>query len=132
MNRNYNILKILKSCVTDVAVWIYAGPSKESARQAYHRACRREAGRMRRISKAVSRRKSNIRRLLDDCLSSVPITGELDQRRKQAARLLVSISEDGGPVANRDFYNHVLEERRRLRRARNAGRKKEPNSDYDK
>ena len=132
MNRNYNILKILQSCITGVAVWIYTGPSEDSARQAYHRARQHEASRIRHAARIVSRRKANVMKLLSDCMSALPLTGDLDRQRKQAARLLVSISEDGGPTANRDFYNHFQEEKRRMRKARSAFRKNESNPDYDK
>lgn len=115
--RNYNILRILKSCVTGTAVWVYMGPSAEAARKAYWRACRHEAERMRQISKMAARRKANILQLLNDCMAGLPITAELPPEKKAAARQLLAIAEED-TLSDRSFYNHILETRRRRNRER--------------
>lgn len=60
----------------------------------------------------MSRRKANILRLLNDCMASASITGEIPKEKQEAARRLVALSESP-PACYRDFYNHIIEQRRR-------------------
>ena len=109
----HKILVILRSCLTGQAVWIYRGPSKHAAWKAYWRACRGELEYVRSAGPAArARRKANIRRLLSDCMESLPVTGEMTPEQKTAARRLVTYSERPA-VPAREFYDHIVEERRR-------------------
>lgn len=130
------ILIIRKSCLTGKAVWIYRGPSKQASWKAYWRACCREEERVRNWPQTAARRKENILRLLSDCMSGLPLTGELPPEKEAAARQLLAISKKGIPCRS-EFYEHFMEERRRRaedleihRQMRE--REKENNRGYDK
>ena len=103
---------IRHSCITGKAVWIYRGASKRASWEAYRRARLREIERMRNWSKYAARRKENIRRMLNECLADKPFTDTLPDEQKTAARQLIAISKECGSC-NSDFYNHIMEERRR-------------------
>lgn len=122
MKKDYNILQILRSCITGTAVWIYRGPSREAARKAYWRACRREAERVRGMAARAAQRKANIMRLLNDCLAGQPITADLPPEKRAAARRLLAIADEK-PVARSEFYNHFMEERRRRKKEREQARR---------
>ena len=131
----HGVTVIIKSCLTGRAVWIYRGPSKNASQSAYWRACKYEVERFKRWSKHVARRKANIQRLLTDCTAGIDIAGTMTPEQKAAARRLASLSED--PAFNREFYDHVVEERRRMERDRKIRRKMRSrdsvgNRDYDK
>ena len=55
---------------------------------------------------------SNITRLLSECMRDIPIDAELTPRQKDAARMLKNIVKKGF-ACHREFYEHVIEERRR-------------------
>lgn len=135
-NKIHNITIILKSCLTGKAVWIYRGPSKHAARKAYWSACHKEMARMRQWADKAAQRKANIQRMLSELTAGMPATGELPPEKKTAARQLLAISEKALPTGS-EFYNHIIEERRRRetdRQIRRQMREREntPNRDYDK
>lgn len=112
-----HIVTILrKSCLTGKVVWIYRGPSKNAARVAYHRACKHELERMKHWSERVARRMTNIARLLSDCMSEIPINADLTPEQKEAAKQLLKLSKENADC-HREFYEHVVEERRRRKEA---------------
>ena len=121
MSRTITIIR--KSCLNGKAVWIYRGPSKAAARIAYYRVCRREIDRIKHWSERMARRRSNIARFLSACMAQLPINAELTDQQNDAARQLHSI-EKTDPECHRDFYEHILDERRRKNFYKN--------SDYDK
>lgn len=112
MSKRNSVVIIRRSCVSGKAVWIYVGPTKGAAWQAYRRACLHELERVRNWCKAVSRRKENIMRMLNECMPDMPITATLPSEQEEAARQLVSLSK-AGSTCYRDFYNHIMEDRRR-------------------
>lgn len=95
-----------------MAVWVYRGPSKAAAWIAYRRACKAEIERMRKWSSAVALRKSNIQRMLSDCVSRVPVTDMLQPQQKSAARYLLSLANKN-MAYNSSFYDHIQEEKLR-------------------
>lgn len=132
----HNITIILKSCLTGKAVWIYQGASRDAARVAYWRACRKEMERVRRMADAAARRKANIMRMLTELTDGMPAISELPPEKKQLAKQLVALSEKA-PATGSAFYEHIMEERRRReedRRIRRQMREREntANRDYDK
>ena len=134
--KTYNVTVILKSCITGRAVWIYRGPSRNAARLAYWRACRKEVERVRRWTEAAERRKANITRILTELTAGMPATAELPPEKRQLAKQLLSLSEKKIPAGGA-FYDHIMEEQRRReedRRIRRQMREREntPNRDYDK
>lgn len=106
------------SCLTGKAVWVYRGPSRSAARVAYFRACRAEYDRVRRFPSQVAGRKANIRRFLAAVTASHSLDRNLSPEQRDAARRLAAIAD--APVKDdREFYNHVVESRRRLNAKRN-------------
>ncbi len=112
MTKNRSFTVILRSCLTDKVVWIYRGPSKEAARKAYWRACRKELERVRNWGERMAWRTAGIKRLLSACLDDKPAGAELTPDQQAAAKELQSISKKG-EECHREFYNHIIEERRR-------------------
>ena len=117
MSKSKDIVIIRKSCVNDKPVWIYEGPTKSAAWMAYSRACRHELERVRNWYKAVSRRKENIMRMLNECMPDMPITATLQAEQEEAARQLVAMSK-AGSTCYRDFYNHIMTARRQRKEDR--------------
>lgn len=100
------------SCITGQAVWVYQGPSVQAARAAYRRSCEREIKRVRRWKKTVAERKANILHIINACMAGIPIMGGMTVEQMNAARQLQSIANKTIPCC-RDFYDHIMEERRR-------------------
>ena len=112
----HRAVAIRKSCLTGKAVWIHSGsPSKNSEWMAYDRAKRQEMKRVKQWSDMKARRKSNIMRIFNDCMENV---SRIEGKLQTAARKLLTLSEQT-ISCSRDFYNHLLEERKR----RSADRK---------
>lgn len=113
MKRNHHTSLVIRySCLTGKAVWIYYAPSDSAMWTAYWRARQREVERVHNWSQAVAQRRSNILRLLSDCTSSFPLTGDLPSGKREAALRLRQAAESPNPCY-RDFYEHLMEERRR-------------------
>lgn len=73
--------------------------------------------RVRNWTGTVARRVANIQRLLNDCLADVPINANLTQQQQDAVRRLQAIVRKNY-ACHRDFYEHILEERRLRRQNR--------------
>ena len=118
MNRTQQrFTTIRRSCLTGNAVWIYQGSCKNGAQTAYWKACRAEMERVRNWTGTVARRVANIQRLLNDCLADVPINASLTQQQQDGVRRLQAIVRKNY-TCHRDFYEHILEERRLRRQNR--------------
>ena len=116
--RAHLVTVIRDSCITGMAVWVYRGPSKSAACEAYRRACKAEMERMRKWGSVVARRKLNILRMLSDCVSGVPVTDMLQPQQKSAARYLLSLANKSMKYDS-SFYDHIQEERLRKNKANN-------------
>lgn len=116
------ITVIIYSCLTRKAVWLHQGTTKEAARLAYWKACKREHERVRSSDERSARRAANINHLINECLAEKPITEELTQEQREAVMKLQSISRKYMDD-NMDFYNHIVEEKRRRQTDREIRRK---------
>lgn len=110
-----NVIMMRKSCLTGKVVWLYQGPSIEAARMAYSRACKREIARVKQWSKIAARRKSNIMRLLSECMSNLPINAELTEEQENSACHIRDVGMQSYSC-DRAFYEHILAERRMRRK----------------
>lgn len=124
MSHKIQAIVIRRSCLTGRAVWMWCGKSRCAAYKAYSRACAAEVDRVRRWGETTVRRRSAILQLLNECLADIPITQSLTPEQTAAATALRELSrEDVG--CDREFYNHIIEERRRradIRQMRKAER----------
>lgn len=109
---NKKVLIIRKSCLTGKIVWIYSGVSRKAGYVAYHRACEAEIKRTRKYAETSEQRKRRILKMLNDCLAEIPITVPLTKEQTEAARELRSIAKED-IACHREFYEHIIEERRR-------------------
>lgn len=112
MKRKRTIIVIRKSCLTGRVVWVYKGPTKGAARSAYCRACKREVDRVRHWGETTAQRRAGIMRLLNECIDAMPITSDMTPKQKAAVRQLINLSKED-IACHREFYEHILEERRR-------------------
>lgn len=108
MKRNSNITKIMYSCVTGRAVWIYRGASEEAMRLAYFRARRREELRLSEWSNRVRKHKQGLRRILEILQLNAPKTAVARKGIKQIQSLINTRMCYG-----RDFLDHIREEQRK-------------------
>jgi hypothetical protein len=106
------IRSIRKSCITGKAVWLNHNMTYMGEWIAYRRACQREIELVKKYPKLMEQRRANIMKLLSDLLASLPAIGELPPEKKAAAKALMKIA-DSPPPCYKDFYNHIMEERRR-------------------
>lgn len=111
-NKKPAVTVIRYSCLTGQAVWLYQGPSKQAARAAYRRACEREIKRVRLWRKMIEARKANIMHVIETCMADKPIITGMTPEQKVAAKKLLAMAKEECPC-QREFYNHIMEERRR-------------------
>ena len=122
MKKKKKVTVIIRSCLTGRAVWIYRGPSREAMQKAYQRACKKEIERMRNWSERMAQRTARITRFLTDLLADKPIDAELTPEQQEAAKELQAISKK--QLEDRsEFYDHIMEERRRREEDREIRRK---------
>ena len=139
MKKNKNVVIIRKSCLTGKPVWIYEGPSEGAARNAYWRACKKEISLVRNWGDHTERIRSSISHFLTELTSRFSLTDEMTPEQKEGARKLQKMMEEED-VCYREFYDHIMEERRRRMEDREIRRKmreraeqeKNQNRDYDK
>ena len=105
-------LVIRYSCLTGKAVWLYYSPSDSAMWTAYWRARQAEMERVRNWNSIAAQRKANILRLLSDCTAGMTITDDMDPEKREAAMRLRKIAETP-KRCDKEFYNHLIEERRR-------------------
>ena len=106
-----------RSCLTGKIVWIHKTTTKDAARHAYWKACKRELERVRQWSNTVAKRCSNVTRFLTDCTAEIPLTTELTPEQTAAARQLQNISKSETEYHS-DFYDHIIEEQRQREETR--------------
>ncbi|MBQ9646123.1 MAG: hypothetical protein IJV24_07190 [Prevotella sp.] len=122
MTKQNPITIIRRSCTTGQVVWIYQGPTKKAANQAYRRARLKEQSRVRWWGKRMARRAANIKAFLDELIAALPIVGDLTPAQRQAIRTLQTIA-DSPPPCDTAFHNHCRTERRRRQRDKEIRRK---------
>ena len=106
------IVEIRKSCITGKVVWVYRGSNKRAANSAYYRACQEELRRVKSMPHRAAERKRNIMRFLDECMADMDVSSPMTKQQKAAAQALRKLADE--PIASdREFYEHVIEERRR-------------------
>ena len=110
--RKYPVTVIVRSCLTGAPVWVYQGASKNGARQAYWRACKAEIEFVSRLPEYCAQWKAGLERFISSCMEKYPIDAKLTPEQAAAAKKLRAMLKKG-PDINLDFYNHVMEERRR-------------------
>lgn len=135
VKREKKNVKIVYSCLTGKAVWVYIGPT-DRPRMSYWRASQAEIERFRRWNEIVAERKAWIRKLLNSCMEKFPMMNALPEEKRRISRRLLTMAEEKLPFHS-EFYKHVMEERRRRaedRKIRQQMREweKAKNNDYDK
>ena len=111
VKREKRYVKIVYSCLTGKAVWVYIGPT-EQPRMSYWRACQAELERFRRWNESLAVRKAWVRKLLDACMDKFPMMNDLPDDKRRIARRLLTMAEEKLPFRS-EFYNHIMEERKR-------------------
>ena len=138
--KKYPVTIIRRSCLTGKPVWIYRGPSREAAKMAYWRACKSEIEYVTGWAKRMEEQASILNRFLSECVAKIPINAELTQVQKNAIRNIRRIIKNPEPCYM-EFYNHIMEERRRRAedreirrqmREREQQEKMKHNTNYDK
>ena len=116
------IVEIRRSCITGKVVWVYRGRTKAAAHVAYWRACKAEIERVKQWPEIMARRRAWILKILNDAMANLPIDAELTPEQKQAAKELQAMAKKE-PPCDREFYNHIMEERRRRKEDKEIRRK---------
>ena len=111
-NRSREVVIILKSCLTGKPIWFYLGPTKRAAQKAYERACRAEVEHVKNWSDYISERRAAIRRFINNITSNLPLTGDLKPEQKEALKKLNAMEKQESPCYT-EFFNHIMEVRRR-------------------
>ena len=111
-HHRHQYIRIVRSCLTGKAVWIYQGSSVAGAKLAYWKACKKEVKRVRMWMQKVNERRRNLRRFISECTASLPLTVELTLEQKDSAHELQFIDKDN-QSCHREFYDHIMEEARR-------------------
>lgn len=111
----YRIIR--RSCLTGKAVWLSPERSYKVEWQAYKNACEREIRYVRQWKQTMAIRRQNILQMLDELMARMPILGELTPEQKAAIKQIRDIA-DNPPELYRDFYDHILAERRMKKKAK--------------
>ena len=82
----------------------------------------KELERKKNWGETVARRRANIARMLSECTSELAIDAQLTPEQAEAARKLQSLCSKGTEFQS-DFYDHIMEERRRREEDREIRRK---------
>lgn len=106
------VIVIRRSCITGKVVWVYRGKSRGAAYVAYHRACRMEVQRVRHWSETAAERRARILGMLNEWLEDLGITDTLTPEQAVAARQIQELANED-IACDREFYEHIMEERRR-------------------
>lgn len=142
MTRRRHLVTIIKrSCLTGKVVWIYRGASREAGRHAYWKACKKELEKVKQWAERMADRKRRLTLMLGSSDSSSSsgngssgskasgkgssgnmFGGELTDEQRKAARELVRMSKQE-PPPDMEFYNHIVEERRRRQHDKDIRRK---------
>ena len=134
------ILKIIrKSALNGRAVWVNHVRNYRAEYYAYKRACHKESMRINHWAYAVARRRKNIQRFLGKLTENLPILGDIPQEVREAAKK-ITLMADNEPPKQSDFYDHICEERRQRKNARERekrwqekyGKQNTQNDHYDK
>lgn len=102
------------SCITGQAVWLYVGPTKKSMLRSYYRTVQRERKRQRQWPKVQRQWRANITRLLDECIASMPLMGDLTKNQREAIRTLRTMA-DNPPEFVSPMLDHDSERRHQNR-----------------
>ena len=109
-HRPYQYRYICYSRVTDQAVWVYQGQSKDGMKRKYYRTVAIERKRKRQWPKLQQARQANIRQLLDECMAALPILGTLTKAQREAIKALQQLAENV-PEFCSPFLDHDRERR---------------------
>ena len=119
MTKHQKLVTIIKrSCITGKVVWIYRGVSREAARIAYWRACKKELEKMKHWAEQMADRKRMVGAVMGmlSCSSSSSVFDDhMTDEQRQAARELAKLRKEE-PAMYTGFYEHIMEERRQRRR----------------
>lgn len=110
--RDGGVTALLRSCVNDRVVWIYHGTTRQAVRLAYWKVCRKEIERMRNWPATAAARMEPLERLLAVCTASMSGVTDPTPAQKEALRTLRTLCRRP-PECDTDFYDHIVEERRR-------------------
>ena len=111
MNKKKYIV-VIRSCLTGRVVWMCRSKSRVAVPMTYCRACAAEVERVRQWGETTTQRRSAILRLLNECLAGIPITQRLTPQQAAASKRLRELSRED-VECDREFYNHIIAERRR-------------------
>lgn len=115
MTKHRKLITIIKrSCITGKVVWIYQGVSREAARIAYWRACKKELEKMKHWTEQMADRKRMVGAVMGmlSCSSSSSVFDDhMTDEQRQAARELAKLRKEE-PALDTGFYEHIMEERR--------------------
>lgn len=113
--QNGKVLVVKRSCLTGRIVWVYNGSSEDAARKAYWRACKREVWRIRNWMKKMIRRRRRLLSVITHSDSSSVSSSAFKQMMPEEQKLARKIMQlaKGEPQADREFYDHIIEEAKR-------------------
>lgn len=121
------MIVIRKSCLNGKIVWVWRGKSRHSARTAYYRACKQEVERVRHWGETAAQRRRNLLRTLTECMADMALTDEMAPEQIAMANIVKRLSEEDF-ACHTEFYEHIMEERRRRKAAREAKEKEKMSS----
>lgn len=110
-------LFVKRSCLNGKIVWMHYCTTRKAARLAYWRACKKEVRRFRDFAQLMKKRHKKLFSVIgiDDSSSASSIASRpgLTPQQRTAARELQRLDRQQPPQRS-DFYDHIIEEKRRL------------------
>lgn len=110
--KNKPLRVIRKSCVTGKAVWVSHRTEYRAVWRSYKTACKCEIERTKNLAEMAARLKGGVLKFLNDCLAHLPIDVPMTTEQQAAARQMLYMAEYN-PYTKSEFYEHIVEERRR-------------------
>lgn len=119
-----------RSCLTNRIVWVAFAPSYKGQWAAYKRACDREIERVEHWDEYVAERRAEVMALVNDIQAKYP-PATMTPECKAVVRKLRAMAKKA-PVCDMEFYNHIVEERRRREEDRRIRRQMRERAEKEK
>lgn len=110
IRRSYQFRYICYSKVTDQAVWVYQGLSRQGMKRKYYRTVAEERKRKRQWAKRIKTCRNNLQHLLNECRAAMCILCTLTKEQREAIKTLQQMT-DNPPEFGSPFLDHDRERR---------------------
>ena len=129
LRRNEKDIYVRRSCINGKVVWMARCKSRKAADVSYCRAVKAELQRKSHLPRLDKQRRHNILAMLNEYLDYIPITQALTPEQVAASKYIRALSAEE-IATHSEFYDHIIEEKRRRQEAQVIRQQQNHNVDY--